>query len=323
MTNPSRFQQREDVNSPESASLLGRLLASDGLRCWKRGVLDALSFHRGVPFVLKSPLIRQRTAQCFLLNGIIFVGSILLYHHAIAPALDVLLRTEFLDLLAYVNVGPGETRDDDSNQDDGGVGVEAGRAARGSLGLGVEAADVEGAGDVGVAGDEQDWDPGAGSGSDTKQRQFQSPVLNLFSFLYKILWLYPIYCISFVLNTVAYQDIADCCQPETGDRISPQSFQARIVDETFRILLNLIYISCSQILYYLVPYVGKPFYFVCFCWLASLYCFEYRWVYLGWTSRERLSYFENHWLYFAGFGFPIAAVSYVSPAYYPSFNPLC
>lgn len=32
-------------------------------------------------------------------------------------------------------------------------------------------------------------------------------VLATFSFFYKMLWIYPIYLISFVLNTVAYQDI--------------------------------------------------------------------------------------------------------------------
>ena len=51
------------------------------------------------------------------------------------------------------------------------------------------------------------------------------------------------------------------------------------------------------------------------CWLASLYCFEYRWVYLGWNSNDRLGYFERHWMYFFGFGFPIGVLSFVSPRF--------
>lgn len=69
-------------------------------------------------------------------------------------------------------------------------------------------------------------------------------------------------------------------------------------------------------IYYFFPWwLGHPIYFVASCWLASLYCFEYRWVYLGWDSHHRLGYFERHWLYFFGFGFPIGLVSYISPKF--------
>jgi len=102
----------------------------------------------------------------------------------------------------------------------------------------------------------------------------------------------------------------------TGDSVKSPTLQARIVDETFRLLMILIYIVCSQLVFYCLPWgMGEPLYFVLNCWLASLYCFEYRWVFLGWSSRERLGYFERHYLYFAGFGFPIAFASYVSPRF--------
>jgi hypothetical protein len=39
------------------------------------GVLDALAIHRALPFYFQSKKIVKRTAQCVLLNGVIFLGS--------------------------------------------------------------------------------------------------------------------------------------------------------------------------------------------------------------------------------------------------------
>jgi len=136
-----------------------------------------------------------------------------------------------------------------------------------------------------------------------------------FSVLYKVLWIYPIYCISFVLNTVMYQEVADealaLFQQQPSAAAPPL---ARLIDETFRVLLNLVYIIQINLLYYL-PIFGPALYFLHSCWLASIYCFEYRWVHLRWGSNARLDYFERHWLYFAGFGFPVSVVSFLCPRF--------
>ena len=36
---------------------------------------------------------------------------------------------------------------------------------------------------------------------------------------------------------------------------------------------------------------------------------------LGWTSADRLGYFERHWLYFFGFGTPIGVLCFISPRF--------
>jgi etoposide-induced 2.4 mRNA len=136
-----------------------------------------------------------------------------------------------------------------------------------------------------------------------------------FSVLYKVLWIYPIYCISFVLNTVMYQEVADGALVLLKQRPSAAAPPLdRLIDETFRVLLNFVYIIEINVLYYL-PVVGPPLYFVHSCWLASIYCFEYRWVHLRWKTEVRLDYFERHWLYFAGFGFPVSVVSFLCPRF--------
>lgn len=221
-----------------------REVLQDALGVWISGVRDALTLHQCVFFLARSRVIRLRTLQCFMLNGVIFLGSILFFNCAIDPALGVLRR---------------------------------------------------------LVQDEEAW-----------ATDF---VGSSFAVLYKVLWIYPIYCISFVLNTVMYQEVADSAlnlleeKPAEG---SPPL--ARLIHETFRVLQSLVYIIEINLLYYL-PFVGPPLYFVHSCWLASIYCFEYRWVHLRWGSNRRLDYFEQHWLYFAGFGFPVSCVSFLCPRF--------
>jgi len=207
---------------------------------WLGGVKDAVMVHQCVFFLARSEVVRLRTLQCVVLNGVIFLGSILLFNFAIDPALGVMRRL---------------VREDEA------------------------------------------WAADFVAGS--------------FSVLYKVLWIYPIYCISFVLNTVMYQEIADSALALKQHKpcSKPTQHLERLINETFRVLLNMVYIIEMNLLYY-IPIAGPPLYFLHSCWLASIYCFEYRWVHLRWTSNARLDYFERHWLYFAGFGFPVSFISF-------------
>jgi len=216
----------------------------EGVTVWFSGVRDALMLHQCVFFLAKSEVIRFRTLQCFMLNGVIFLGSILLFNFAIDPALGFLQKL-VQDDLAW------------------------------------------GAGFISV----------------------------FFSVLYKMLWIYPIYCISFVLNTVMYQEVADSALAlllHKPLKVTPPL--ERLINETFRVLLYFVFIVEMTVLYY-IPFVGPSIYFVHSCWLASIYCFEYRWSHQHWASSVRLEHFEQHWLYFAGFGFPVSFVSFLCPRF--------
>merc|ERR1719428_1450752 len=113
-----------------------------------------------------------------------------------------------------------------------------------------------------------------------------------------------------------YQDIANRALFLCKQHDSPRHVELmkRLINELFRVLLNLVYIIEMNLLYY-IPFIGPFLYFVHSCWLASMYCFEYRWVHLRWSSNARLDYFERHWLYFAGFGFPVSLVSFLCPRF--------
>jgi etoposide-induced 2.4 mRNA len=211
-----------------------------------RGVCDVLSLHRVLLLVLKSgkesAVVRQRIVQCFVLNGVIFVGSIVLYRHAIVPVFKFIFTwTSIQDLASRF----------------------------------IEAA---------------------------------------LTFLYHTLWVYPIYCVSFILNTVWYQDIADraCAVAKMQDAKMKQPPYWRMVHELYRMFNCLVYLVLMYILL-LLPVVGRPLYFLHFSWIVSLYSFEYRWSYLQWDALKRRSYFNERSIYFAGFGFPLAVIYLLCP----------
>ena len=60
-------------------------------RCVTRGLLDAVSLHRCLILIVKSEKIRLRLAQCLVLNGLIFLGSIFLFSHIVTPLLRIVL----------------------------------------------------------------------------------------------------------------------------------------------------------------------------------------------------------------------------------------
>ena len=59
----------------------------------KRGFLDSISFHRAVVVIVRSPKVRSKLVQCLLLNGLIFLGSILVFHWILGPLLSRIIST--------------------------------------------------------------------------------------------------------------------------------------------------------------------------------------------------------------------------------------
>ncbi|KAI7864977.1 etoposide-induced protein 2.4-domain-containing protein [Spinellus fusiger] len=74
----------------------------------------------------------------------------------------------------------------------------------------------------------------------------------------------------------------------------------------------LFYISCGVFATFLysIPYIGIFLSFFMNCAIMSYYCFEYKWGYLGWTLEQRLTYLENHWAFFLGFGVPSTLLTF-------------
>jgi etoposide-induced 2.4 mRNA len=218
--------------------------------CFWAGLYDSIAVWRTVIFLLSSPKIRQKIYQCFILNGVIFLGS---------QAAQYLLRS----LLAVLIFG-----------------------------------------------------------GDVEENGIIVDVLQAFcTVIYHALWLYPIYAICFVLNTLWYGDIAHHAGSVAGLKLcgKPEENPLKAIliglsDLIFRtIVIAALSIEASLLSY--IPYIGSVISFAHLCWLFSMYCFDYRWSHMGWSTQYRVSYFEKHWAYFMGYGAPLALITVSLPTF--------
>ncbi|RKP38992.1 etoposide-induced protein 2.4-domain-containing protein, partial [Dimargaris cristalligena] len=136
------------------------------------------------------------------------------------------------------------------------------------------------------------------------------------AFAYNAFWLYPVYCLSFLLNAIWYQEIADRVYSMRGGEpthqpITYSGLLQSIASEIYRILLFFTYVVWASLIY-LIPWVGPVASFIYFCWIYAFYCFEYQWINKNWSFEKRLDYLEGHWAYFLGFGLPCTLCTFFS-----------
>lgn len=250
------------------------------LACILAGTCDSLRLPSTLIFFLSSVTVRVRTMQCLVLNGVIFLGGILIGDLVLAPTLRALLALGGWDTQAHT----GET------------------AAITGLSMPLASSSIP-----------------LPSGSDAAH-----PVgewLNVFFlYAYQLLWIYPLYAISFILNAIWYQDVADHAFITHGGSterkgVTFQKWVATMSDEVYRLLLVTAYTIQITLTSFLPFGVGYCLVLVQLCWMYSLYSFEYKWSLLGWSLEYRLKYFEKHWAYFLGFGLPAVLLSLVFPKF--------
>jgi etoposide-induced 2.4 mRNA len=151
------------------------------------------------------------------------------------------------------------------------------------------------------------------------QSYFIDTISQSVAWIYHILWLYPIYTLSFVLNSMWYQDIADQAFV-VGGLVQPkkQMGWAQLIQllasEIVRAVVLLVFVLQNALCSF-VPFIGKYIAFIHLCWLYSLYSFEYKWAALAWSNEKRVEFFETRALYFFGFGIPAAGITIIFPAF--------
>lgn len=104
-------------------------------------------------------------------------------------------------------------------------------------------------------------------------------------------------------DALLLQDIADSAYKfRKGQPQLFVSFSVVIADTLFSLLVQTLFLIQSMLVN-LLPF--NYFGIICnvhLCLLYSLYSFEYKWCNMGWELHKRLTYIENHWPYFLGFG---------------------
>jgi len=162
----------------------------------------------------------------------------------------------------------------------------------------------------------------------------EPPLSYLINFMYdfmslsfNILWLLPIYVVSFLLNGDWYQEIAEHAnkakQAKAGGECTPvhrMSFQKNLAHELYRTFLVVGLVIQNMLLWRVsrVPFIGPVFGLIgllSLSWICAFYSFEYTWAIQGWPVEKKVRVFETNYAYFFGFGLPIALIT----AFFPFF----
>lgn len=218
------------------------------MNAFLQGLKDCSECRIALLLLYKSEKLRRKIWQTFLLNGIIFIGSILLYKHAIEPLIYRIHNIFTLDELATQRINTS------------------------------------------------------------------------LYYIYVFTWIFPMYMLSFVLNTAWYQDIASettrLLSPSPGHRPSSALPVAlHIADILYKSIFNCVFILQSNFVYNM-SLLGYSLYVLHLAFLFALSAFEYRLSSAeGWTGERRLAFVQNRWQYFAGFGCVPALVAATCPRF--------
>jgi etoposide-induced 2.4 mRNA len=146
---------------------------------------------------------------------------------------------------------------------------------------------------------------GANSGLLSTVWSWLRPLLSL---TFGALWVLPLFLLSRIVNALWFQDIADASY--RGRSQSLRSLSKFIADTLFSLVIQALFLIQATLVATLpLPLISQ---LVSLCFMSllySLYSFEYKWFNLGWELPRRLSFIENNWPYFLGFGLPLAVLT--------------
>ncbi|KAK9840173.1 hypothetical protein WJX74_004779 [Apatococcus lobatus] len=133
--------------------------------------------------------------------------------------------------------------------------------------------------------------------------------------VYTFTWLFPVYIISFIVNCLWYQEIAERAfrvgqqrAVQSGQQAKarvlagkPMPFPHMLAQELFRMTLFCVFFIQSLVAG-CIPFIGPLANFVLLSWLYAFYFFDYKWAMTNVPLVTRVQHFEGHFAFFAGFG---------------------
>ncbi|KAG1659296.1 Etoposide-induced protein 2.4 [Nymphon striatum] len=136
----------------------------------------------------------------------------------------------------------------------------------------------------------------------------------LLNMIFDGFWNFPMYAVSRVLNLFWFKETADYAYKKyVGRPKASNSISSLITEVLFTLLLTFFFILQETLVNtFKIPYFGWPVSIIHMSLLYSYYAFEYKWSNMGVSLHKRLSFVENNWPYFTGYGLIMAIASSLS-----------
>ncbi|EGD82092.1 hypothetical protein PTSG_02772 [Salpingoeca rosetta] len=242
--------------------------------CVVAGVSDACNFIKPIKLLYNNQEVRQNAGNCFVLNGWLFMGSLVFYNLLLRPSIQFVL----------VYTWNANEREQNRLLSDASL----------------------------VAVEKALW------------------------VVFNVAWVFPLFFLAKVLNSLYYQKVANISfrvfrgEALAGyDKIRQQDIVGWLSLNVADLIYSFIMQTIMVIEIAFLPHApfGPVLSFIFSCWITSLYCFEYGWINAGWSLNKRIKFFERHWAYFFGFGFPFTIITFfweffVSTAVFSMLFPL-
>ncbi|CDS14111.1 hypothetical protein LRAMOSA06281 [Lichtheimia ramosa] len=140
---------------------------------------------------------------------------------------------------------------------------------------------------------------------------YNTPEHTLFGYSYTTLTGYPMYMLCLMTNAGFFSRIAKEAFRMHGGEYQRHDNSESISAPT-TIGMGILYMSCAAFIRCLrvIPLIGTPLSFYVNCLFMAYYCFEYKWMHMGWSLEHRLAHVEKHWAFFFGFGLPATLLTF-------------
>ncbi|KAK8766671.1 hypothetical protein V5799_006549 [Amblyomma americanum] len=127
-----------------------------------------------------------------------------------------------------------------------------------------------------------------------------------------------LFLVVMLLNNLVFQDIADLAFDRTaGSQPSIlKSLTRMLADTVSNVLMHMSFLLQAH-LFGMLP-VGSLtiFFLVHLSLLCSLNAFDYKWRSVGWGLAQRIRFVEDNWIYFVGFGMPLAFFTWLPSSFF-------
>lgn len=131
------------------------------------------------------------------------------------------------------------------------------------------------------------------------------PTQTALNVVYLVTWLIPSFFIRLIVNTLIVNEISSLI---TSKRSTDDSIGTIMATILYDICL-VMFLTAQSLLFSVI----HPLYFFHSCLLMSFISFDYKWASHNIQVPFRIKFFNQHWSYFVGFGFILAALEFLLP----------